>query len=166
MLLELPDHMIAGEIFNAGYENHTVSRARRDRQAGRRGGVARAGADPHRNDAEQRPALVSRVVEEDHREARLGAEADDRGRRARPVPRVQGGQASEQPDRRPLHQREDGQESSRSDDARGSRIAVVTGGAGFIGSHMVDLLLDRGFTVRVIDNLVGGRLENLAASRR
>ena len=42
------------------------------------------------------------------------------------------------------------------------RIAVVTGGAGFIGSHMVDLLLERGFTVRVIDNLVGGRLDNLA----
>ncbi|MGE0391997.1 MAG: NAD-dependent epimerase/dehydratase family protein [Vicinamibacterales bacterium] len=41
-------------------------------------------------------------------------------------------------------------------------IAVVTGGAGFIGSHMVDLLLERGFTVRVIDNLVGGRLDNLA----
>jgi UDP-glucose 4-epimerase len=41
-------------------------------------------------------------------------------------------------------------------------IAVVTGGAGFIGSHMVDLLLERGFRVRVIDNLVGGRLENLA----
>jgi UDP-glucose 4-epimerase len=43
----------------------------------------------------------------------------------------------------------------------GERITVVTGGAGFIGSHMVDLLLDRGFTVRVIDNLVGGRLDNL-----
>lgn len=41
-------------------------------------------------------------------------------------------------------------------------IAVVTGGAGFIGSHMVDLLLDRGFAVRVIDNLVGGREQNLA----
>jgi UDP-glucose 4-epimerase len=40
--------------------------------------------------------------------------------------------------------------------------ALVTGGAGFIGSHMVDLLLDRGFHVRVIDNLAGGRLDNLA----
>ena len=43
----------------------------------------------------------------------------------------------------------------------GRRVAVVTGGAGFIGSHMVDLLLDRGFTVRVVDNLVGGRIANL-----
>jgi UDP-glucose 4-epimerase len=41
-------------------------------------------------------------------------------------------------------------------------IAVVTGGAGFIGSHMVDLLLARGFAVRVIDNMIGGRRENLA----
>lgn len=40
--------------------------------------------------------------------------------------------------------------------------AVVTGGAGFIGSHMVDLLLDHGYRVMVIDNLVTGRLENLA----
>lgn len=41
-------------------------------------------------------------------------------------------------------------------------IAIVTGGAGFIGSHMVDLLVDRGFRVRVIDNLVGGREANIA----
>src|SRR3990167_11224566 len=40
-------------------------------------------------------------------------------------------------------------------------IAVVTGGAGFIGSHMVDLLLDNDFQVRVIDNLTGGRESNL-----
>ena len=41
-------------------------------------------------------------------------------------------------------------------------IAIVTGGAGFIGSHMVDVLVEQGFKVRVIDNLVGGREENLA----
>lgn len=39
--------------------------------------------------------------------------------------------------------------------------AIVTGGCGFIGSHMVDLLLDQGFEVRVIDNMITGRLENL-----
>lgn len=44
----------------------------------------------------------------------------------------------------------------------GKPIAIVTGGAGFIGSHMVDLLVDRGFSVRVIDSLVGGRVANLA----
>jgi UDP-glucose 4-epimerase len=42
------------------------------------------------------------------------------------------------------------------------KVAVVTGGAGFIGSHMVDLLLDRGYRVRVVDNLIGGRESNLA----
>ena len=41
-------------------------------------------------------------------------------------------------------------------------VAVVTGGAGFIGSHMVDLLRDKGIGVRGIDNLVGGREANLA----
>ncbi|MEQ8641154.1 MAG: GDP-mannose 4,6-dehydratase [Alphaproteobacteria bacterium] len=43
-----------------------------------------------------------------------------------------------------------------------SPVAVVTGGAGFIGSHMVDLLLARGFRVRVIDNMSGGHESNLA----
>lgn len=44
-------------------------------------------------------------------------------------------------------------------------IAVVTGGAGFIGSHMVDVLVEQGFCVRVIDSMVGGREENLAHYR-
>lgn len=44
----------------------------------------------------------------------------------------------------------------------GKPLAVVTGGAGFIGSHMVDLLIERGFRVHAIDNLVGGNAANLA----
>ena len=40
-------------------------------------------------------------------------------------------------------------------------LAVVTGGAGFIGSHLVDVLLERNFKVRVLDNLSGGRESNL-----
>ncbi len=40
-------------------------------------------------------------------------------------------------------------------------LAVVTGGAGFIGSHMVDRLLEEGYRVHVIDSLVGGREANL-----
>jgi UDP-glucose 4-epimerase len=45
-------------------------------------------------------------------------------------------------------------------------IAVVTGGAGFIGSHMVDLLAAEGFRVHVIDNLTAGRELNLEHHRR
>ena len=39
---------------------------------------------------------------------------------------------------------------------------LVTGGAGFIGSHIADRLLKEGFEVTVIDNLDTGRLENIA----
>lgn len=40
--------------------------------------------------------------------------------------------------------------------------AVVTGGAGFIGSHLVERLLADGHRVRVVDNLATGSMENLA----
>lgn len=40
---------------------------------------------------------------------------------------------------------------------------LVTGGAGFIGSHLVEALVNRGEVVRVLDNLCEGKLENLAA---
>ena len=41
-------------------------------------------------------------------------------------------------------------------------VLLITGGAGFIGSHMVDVALEAGYRVRVVDNLSGGREENLA----
>ena len=37
--------------------------------------------------------------------------------------------------------------------------ALVTGGAGFIGSHLIDALIASGYTIRVIDNLSSGKLE-------
>ena len=42
-----------------------------------------------------------------------------------------------------------------------SKKVVVTGGAGFIGSHMVELLLNEGYKVIVMDNLSNGQLENV-----
>ena len=44
-----------------------------------------------------------------------------------------------------------------------SGIAVVTGGAGFIGSHIASGLVERGATVRVIDNLSTGYQKNIEA---
>ncbi|HVA00662.1 MAG TPA: NAD-dependent epimerase/dehydratase family protein, partial [Terriglobia bacterium] len=44
-----------------------------------------------------------------------------------------------------------------------SKNVLVTGGASFIGSTLVDALVDRGARVRVVDNLSSGKLENIEA---
>src|SRR6186713_2405126 len=43
-----------------------------------------------------------------------------------------------------------------------SRRAVVTGGAGFLGSHLCDFLLERGYDVLCLDNLLTGSTDNIA----
>ncbi len=48
----------------------------------------------------------------------------------------------------------------------GSAPILITGGAGFIGSHTVDLLLESGCQVRVLDNLSSGSRGNLPRSSR
>jgi UDP-glucose 4-epimerase len=47
-----------------------------------------------------------------------------------------------------------------------NRRALVTGGAGFIGSHVVDRLLAEGHEVLVVDNLSTGHLSNLESASR
>ncbi len=42
-----------------------------------------------------------------------------------------------------------------------SRRVLITGGAGFIGSHLADALIERGFRVQILDNLSTGQHRNL-----
>jgi nucleoside-diphosphate-sugar epimerase len=43
---------------------------------------------------------------------------------------------------------------------------VVTGGSGFVGSHLCEEFLDRGYAVTALDNLVTGRVSNLRQAQR
>ena len=43
--------------------------------------------------------------------------------------------------------------------------ALITGGAGFVGSHLAEELLDRGYKVIAVDNLSTGKLENISHIR-
>ncbi len=47
-----------------------------------------------------------------------------------------------------------------------SMRALITGGAGFIGSHLADLLLERGHRVHVLDDLSTGSIDNIRHLRK
>src|SRR5215208_5927742 len=47
-----------------------------------------------------------------------------------------------------------------------TRRTLITGGAGFIGSHLSDLFLANGWSVDVIDNLSSGKRENVDAAAK
>ena len=46
------------------------------------------------------------------------------------------------------------------------KTILITGGAGFIGSHLCDFLLDKGYKVIALDNLITGSLENIEHLRK
>ena len=51
-------------------------------------------------------------------------------------------------------------------DADNAPVAtLLVGGAGFVGSHLTEALLERGGRVRVLDNLATGRMDNLRAAQ-
>lgn len=44
---------------------------------------------------------------------------------------------------------------------KAKKVVLITGGAGFIGSHLCDLMLSRGYRVICMDNLITGKIENI-----
>ena len=106
-LLDMPDELIAGETFNAGYENHTITRSAEMVRSGRRAGDARAG--PRSGSKRRRATTCARTtfVAQDRRELGWTAKADDRRRRPRPLrDAFKAGKLPEQPRRRSVHQRQ------------------------------------------------------------
>ncbi len=60
-----------------------------------------------------------------------------------------------------MNERSDTEAQAAQPEHPGGELVLVTGGAGFIGSHVVEELVARGEHVRVVDNLLTGRRENV-----
>jgi UDP-glucose 4-epimerase len=67
------------------------------------------------------------------------------------------------PERPKLKERPKERPKERIDQVGDRELYLVTGGAGFIGSHIAEALVNRGKRVRVLDSLITGRRENLSA---
>src|SRR5688500_2648028 len=87
--------------------------------------------------------------------------------RSRRLPRARRRMPGPHPRPRPTETRSD---RARDGDAqarvRMSRRVLVTGGAGFIGSHVAEHFLDDGWTVELLDNLSSGKPENVPSGAR
>src|SRR3989338_6530680 len=50
--------------------------------------------------------------------------------------------------------------------AKRKKVVLITGGAGFLGSHLCDKFVHKGFKVICVDNLITGNKENIAHLRK
>jgi UDP-glucose 4-epimerase len=108
-----------------------------------------------------RPGKAGQADEGDRQGAALGGERSMNGTRGRDSDSwAKNGRASF--GRLASSATPDPSRNGRSRRFRRSRRFLITGGAGFIGSHLAEALVARGDTVVALDNLSTGRLENIA----
>jgi len=162
LLLALPDERIAGQIFNAGFQNMSIMEIAQTVKRVVREVFPEKGEIP-----------IVTTPTDDIRSYHVNSDKIQRALGFKPkhtvedavrdlVRRLQAGKLPNSMDDT-FYFNVRRLKSSRPHDRPADRDRH--GWCGFIGSHMVDVLVERGFSVRAIDNLAGGREENLASHR-